>query len=54
MGKKDLSLFPQHFGSSDYWYYEGEKGIEFVDSKSSKIIVIPWRKLKASLKRLEK
>jgi hypothetical protein len=54
MRKKDLSLSPQRFGNQDYWYYEAEAGIELVDSKSSKIIIIPWRKLKASLERWEK
>lgn len=57
MSKKDLSLKAQPFGHPDCWYYEELKGIEIIYSPPNQpaiSIIIPWRKLKVSLKRLEK
>ncbi len=60
MSKKDLSREPQNVDEYN-WYYEGSSGIEIVHKTldgygfpKNDHIIIPWRKLKASLKRLEK
>jgi len=60
MSKKDISLSPQKINTHT-WYYEYPTWIELVyevfdngNYIKTVNIRIPWRKLKTSLKRLEK
>lgn len=58
MAKEHLSLKPHNL-SEKVWWYDNMKGIEIVvahfDSKvNTEIVVIPWRSIKAALKRKDK
>lgn len=60
MSKKDVSLNPQNINAHT-WYYEYDTFIEVIyevfetDRYIKTVhIKIPWRKLRASLKRLDK
>lgn len=55
MATKHLKLRPHHIDENSWWYEEPE-GITVVHNSTSGSVVsiIPWRQIRAALKRLDK
>lgn len=55
MSNDDLSPIPLRLkGISDVWWYEEPAGIAVVHEKLGTVVVIPWRMIRASLKRKDR
>ncbi len=59
MSKQHLQLKPHHHkGDETWWWYEDSTGIDIVveDKISGRVrfVTIPWRSIKAALRRLDK